>query len=165
MRHADSVKEQRGPVAQRAAALAVMPMAFIVVGAWIDERSHLGFTTWRSACRSTGLTLHSLVSFTFDLLPTALVGALLGVMALQFSAAVLWFRVDGPRVTLAAHGGCMLGMVAGLILCLLAPSPLLMLAAELSVAAGAAALFSHWPAKRAAGASVSLPTGRPSNAY
>ena len=63
----------------RAVALALLPMAFAVPGAWIDEQHHLGFSTWRSACRSAGVTLESLVIFTLDLLPAALIGMVLGM--------------------------------------------------------------------------------------
>jgi hypothetical protein len=46
----------------------------------IDERTHLGFTNWRSACRASGLSIESLTFFTFELLPTAVVGALVGAL-------------------------------------------------------------------------------------
>src|SRR5688572_12952036 len=105
------------PLELRAAALALLPMAFAAAGAWIDERTHLGFSNWRSACRASGLRVESLVAFTLDLLPTALIGALFGSVVLHVITAAMWFRAGGARMTLAAHGGCLLGMTVGLLLC------------------------------------------------
>ncbi len=153
------------PIELRAAALALVPMVFAAAGAWIDERTHLGFSNWRSACRAAGLSPQSLIAFTFDLLPAALIGALLGMMALQFSAAVFWFRAGGARMTLAAHAGCLLGMTAGLLLCSALPSLSLMWLAEMATTVAASALLCHWPARRACAASVRLPTSAPSSAY
>ncbi len=153
------------PIECRAAALALVPMAFAAAGAWIDERTHLGFSNWRSACRAAGLSPQSLIAFTFDLLPAALIGALLGMMALQFSAAVFWFRAGGARMTLAAHAGCLLGMAAGLLLCSALPSLSLMWLAELSISAAVAALLCRLPLRRACAASVRLPTSVSSSAY
>jgi hypothetical protein len=153
------------PVELRAAALAMVPMLFAAAGAAIDERLHQGFTIWRSACRAGGLTLASLVSFTFDLLPLALLGLLVGVMALQFAVAATWYRPTGARVALGAHAGCLLGMAASLLLCLVIASPGWMLTVELSVAAGLAAALSRRPVKHPCDASVALPTRAASNAY
>jgi hypothetical protein len=152
------------PIEFRAAALALVPMAFAAAGAWIDERTHLGFSNWRSACRAAGLSPQSLIAFTFELLPAALIGALLGMMALQFSAALFWFRAGGARMTLAAHGGCLLGMTAGLLLCSALPLSQMWLA-EITITVVAATLLCQWPARRACGASVRLPTSTPSSAY
>lgn len=150
----------------RAAALALVPMAFAAAGAWVDERSHLGFSSWRSACRAAGFRLESLVVFTLDLLPGALIGGLLGFLLLQFLVALLWFRDGGARMTLAAHGGCLVGMASGLLLCSVIPSLSLMGLTDLSVTAVTAALLCHWPKRRGRiAASVSPLTSAPSNAY
>jgi len=148
-----------------AAALAVVPMVFAAVGAAVDERLHQGFTIWRSACRAGGLTLPSLISFTFDLMPLALLGMLVGVMALQFVVAAAWHRPAGARIALGAHAGCMSGMAASLLLCLFVASPIWMLAVELGVAAGLGAALARRPARHHCAESVTLPTRRPSNAY
>ena len=149
-----------------AVALALLPMAFAALGAWFDERTHLGFSAWRSACRSGGITLESLVIFTLDLLPTALIGLVLGVVAMQFASAALWFRAGGPRLALAAHSGCALGMAFGLWLCTLLPSIPLMLASELAVTVSVALLLSNSQARSApCAASVGLPSSRPTSAY
>jgi hypothetical protein len=149
----------------RAAALATVPMICAAAGAAVDEHLHQGFTIWRSACRSGGLTLSSLISFTFDLLPLALLGMLVGVMALQFAVAAAWHRPAGARIALGAHAGCMFGMAASLVLCLFVASPAWMLAVELAVAAGLGAVLARRPAPHHCAASVTLPTRRPSNAY
>jgi len=150
----------------KAVALALLPMTFAVLGAWLDERAHLGFSTWRSACRAAGFSLDSLVIFTLDLLPTALIGMVLGGVALQFASAALWFGKGGPRLALAAHGGCALGMAAGILVCTQLSSVPLMLAAEVGVTA-AAALLLCTPAARTSrcAASVALPTPRATSAY
>jgi hypothetical protein len=153
------------PLELRAAALAVVPMSFAIAGAMLDEYWHQGFTVWRSACRSTGLTLVSLISFTFELLPMALAGMLFGVLLLQFMVAALWYRPHGARVAFSAHAGCMLGMVAGLWLCLAVPSTTLMLASEAAVAAVVAGLLCRRPASPHCAASVRLPRSQASNAY
>ena len=149
----------------RAAALAMMPMAFAAVGAWLDERTHLGFTNWRSACRAAGFRLESLLVFTVDLLPAALIGALLGGVLLHFSAAVVWFQPGGARITLAAHAACLLGMTSALLLCSVLPSLTLMLLAEVAVTCIAAALLCRWRARPACAASARLPAWVSSNAY
>jgi hypothetical protein len=156
----------RNPHYVQTASLALLPMASGALGAVADERLHLGFSNWRSACRAGGLTLESLVIFTLDLLPLALVGMLLGAVAMQFMSAVFWFRRGGPRMALAAHGGCALGMTSGLLLCTQLSSVPLMLGTELAVTIGVALLLCA-PRGRAAtcAASVGLPTSRATSAY
>jgi hypothetical protein len=120
--------------------LAWLPMALAVAGAWIDERAALGFTIWRSACRASGISLTSLATFTFELLPTAMVGALLGGLGVLAVGA----RARGPVAddALAAHAGCVVAMPAGLLLCASAwPWPLA-LAAE--TALGAIVAVAAW---------------------
>lgn len=150
----------------RVVLLALLPMLFGAAGAWLDERSHLGFSNWRSACRAGGFTLESLVIFTLDLLPTALIGMVLGAVAMQFASAAWWFRDGGPRAALAAHGGCALGMAAGLVLCTQFSSVPLMLATELTVTVAVAALLCVPAARKPRCAtSVALPTPRATSAY
>ena len=146
--------------------LALLPMAFGALGAWFDESTHLGFSTWRSACRAGGFTLESLVIFTLELLPTALIGMVLGGVILQFLSAAAWFREGGPRIALAAHGGCAFGMAAGVLICTQFSSVPLMLLAELAVTAAVALLLcTPWPRSAHCPASVGLPTSRPTSAY
>jgi hypothetical protein len=152
------------PLSLRAAALALVPMTCAIAGAWIDERTHLGYSIWRSACRSAGLSVESLISFTFDLLPAALIGALSGALLLQFVAAVTWRRV-GARVALASHAGCAAGMAAGSLLCVVLPSIPLMLATELLVTMAVAAIACNRQGGGECTASVVLPTLRPPHAY
>jgi hypothetical protein len=150
----------------RTVVLALLPMAFGALGAWLDERSHLGFSSWRSACRAGGFTLESLVIFTLDLLPTALIGMVLGAVAMQFASAALWFRDGGPRMALAAHAGCAAGMAAGILICTQFTSVPLMLATELAATAAMALLLCAPSARKArCAASVGLPTSRPTSAY
>jgi hypothetical protein len=161
----DSRTMRRAPPGVCAAALALLPMAFAIAGALVDERTHLGYTMWRAACRASGVTLGSLLVFTAELLPAAVVGALLGGIALQIAGAALWHRTDGARTTLAAHAGCALGMAGGLLICVLVPSLPLMLAAETLLASGLAWLLCRWPATRARRTSVDLPTSAATSAY
>jgi hypothetical protein len=154
------------PLEWRAAALSLVPMSATMAGAWFDERTHLGFSNWRSACRASGLSFTSWMSFTFDLLPYAMTGALFGIFALQFAAAALWYRVGGARAALAPHAGCALGMTVGLPLCALTSSVPAMLIAEALIAGGTAVLLCRKPALGACRlASVSLRTPARSDAY
>ena len=117
-------------------ALAALPMACAALGAMVDQRRAMGFTIWRSACRAAGLSLHSVAAFTLELLPTAVIGALLG--GLIVLAAGFRRRGSFARGALAAHSGCVLAMPAGLLLCALAwPWPLT-LAADVVVTTCAA---------------------------
>jgi hypothetical protein len=140
-------------------ALVLLPMALAVLGAAFDERRNLGFSTWRSACRSAGFSIPSLFSFTLELLPSAVMGALLGGAALQIVGIGMRHRKGMAAASLAAHGGCSLGMLAGLPLCVLpVPVPWL-LGAEILLAALAAGLLHRFLAGRpSCGASGSLRT-------
>ena len=118
--------------------LAWLPMALATLGAWVDERRALGFTIWRDACRVAGISASSIATFTFELLPTAIVGALLG--GLLVLASGWWAHGPRARAALAAHAGCMAAMPVGLLLCASALPWPLTLAAEATLAALAAAL-------------------------
>lgn len=121
---------------------AQVPMLLALLGVVIDERTRQGYTTWLSACRATGPTFRSLVLFTIELLPAALMGMLAGVLLVQLAG--MWFRHHawGAPAALAAHGGCVFGMTAGLLLCTLTlPLPLMLGAEGLLAAFAAAWLF------------------------
>jgi hypothetical protein len=124
----------------RLVGLAGISPAFAVVGGMIDERAHLGFTNWRSACRASGISLQSLTYFTLELLPTAVVGALLGGV-LVLLGAFFSRHARGSADCLAAHAGCAIAMPLGLLLCAMAMPVPLMLAAEVALAGAAAALL------------------------
>lgn len=94
-------------------------MACALAGVVFDERLNLGYTNWLSACRDSGLTLASLVAFTFELLPTGVMGLLLGGSAVQLLGVLLRRNRCAVQVTLAAHSGCAIAMAAGLLLCTL----------------------------------------------
>jgi len=125
----------------RLAALAAVSPAGALIGGMLDERDHLGFTNWRSACRSSGISLASLANFTLELLPTAVIGALSGALLVQALAFAL--RHDPARAgqCLAAHLGCALAMPFGLLLCALALPVSLMLLVEIALAVLAALLL------------------------
>src|SRR5262245_44393484 len=128
-----------------AAAISLVPMAAATAGAWFDEHTRLGFTTWRSACRGSGLTLSSLLTFTVELLPTAVIGALLGGLAVLIAGLVSRQRACAARVSLAAHAGCLAGMAVGLWLCTLTlPVPILLGVEAALGAACAAWLFARF---------------------
>ena len=124
------------------AALALVPMAGAFVGGAVDEYLHLGYSNWVSACRTAGPSPLSLLRFTFELLPGAVIGFLLAGFAVQ-AAGILLCRVHGvAQAALAAHAGCMLGMAAGLLLCALAlPLPWMLGAEALLAALAAVYLF------------------------
>jgi len=116
--------------------LAWLPMGIAVLGAWIDEQRALGVTNWRSACRASGISVQSVAAFTLELLPTAVIGALLG--GLLVLAAGLRDTRPRARNALAAHMGCLAAMPLGLLLCASAlPWPLTLLT-ELALTAMAA---------------------------
>jgi len=125
----------------RAAALALVPMALALAGLCLDERAHFGYSNWRSACLASGFDVAALITYTIDLMPRAALGALLGVMLVQALGAVIWRAGGAPRAICAAHAGCAIGMTAMLLLCAWLPSLPLMIAAEVLLAAGAAALL------------------------
>ena len=125
----------------KAALLALLPMSLALAGGWADERTHLGFSSWSSACRAQGLTFASLFTFTVELLPNAILGALAGGLLLQLAGPALLPGRDGARATLAAHAGCAFAMAAGLLLCAWLPSIPLMLGVEALLASGTALLL------------------------
>ena len=114
----------------RLAGLAALSPACGVIGALVDERLNLGYTVWRSACRGAGLSLASVVSFTFQLLPNAIVGALIGALLVQLFVFATRHREGNVEAGLAAHAACAISMPVGLLLCALALPAALMLVAE-----------------------------------
>jgi len=113
--------------------LSWLPMALASLGAWLDERRALGFTIWREACRAGGISWPSLATFTLELLPTAVIGALLGGLLVLCVGAR--GRPAGARGALAAHAGCALAMPIGVLLCASSLPWPLTLAAETVLAA------------------------------
>jgi hypothetical protein len=130
--------------------LSALPMVGAVVGGWVDQIHHLGFTTWRAACRTSGLRFASLVDFTLQLLPTAIIGLLLGGLAVLAWAALARDRDSG--LYFAAHAGCALTLPLALLLCASALPLPVMLLADLLVALLAAMLL--WPLLRPASRSA-----------
>jgi hypothetical protein len=132
----------------RLAGLAAIAPASAVLGGLIDERHHLGFTNWRSACRASGISLSSLFHFTLELLPNAVLGALSGALLVQLLAFSLRQRPGGADTCLAAHLGCAVAMPIGLLLCALALPMPLMFVAEVSLAVAAATgMLALWDRK------------------
>jgi hypothetical protein len=121
----------------RVVAFAWLPMGLAALGAFLDERRALGFTIWRAACRASGLTPSSIATFTLELMPMAVIGALLGCLLVLLTA--FGTRPSAARGAIAAHAGCVIAMPAGLLLCASASPWPLMLAAEFGLAALAAA--------------------------
>ncbi len=120
----------------RIVALSMLPMGGALAGACVDERLDFGYTIWRASCRASGFAVRSVMEFTLQLLPCAVIGALIG--GLVVLALALRTR-HAPRAheSLAAHAGCVLAMPVGLVLCALALPLPLMLAAEAAIAAAA----------------------------
>jgi hypothetical protein len=106
-------------------------MASGVLGTLIDEQRALGFTVWRAACRTAGFSPGSIATFTLDLLPNGVLGALLGALIVLMGGLGATRAQAGGA--LAAHSGCLLAMPAGVMLCATGwPLPLT-LAAELAL--------------------------------
>jgi hypothetical protein len=118
----------------RLACLAAISPACAVLGGFIDERSHFGFTNWRSACRTAGISPLSLLHFTLELLPMAVIGSLLGGMVVLMQAFTTRDRPLAADTCLAAHLGCVVAMPLGLVLCALAMPVPAMLIAEIVAA-------------------------------
>lgn len=120
--------------------LAAIPSIGAFAGGWLDERSHLGFTTWRTACRATGLAPASLLHFTLELLPTMIVGTLIGGLVLVGFGLVRRRRRHVAHACAAAHIGCALVMPLAFVLCAFALPTGAMFAMDVALAACAAAL-------------------------
>lgn len=118
----------------RLSVLASISPVGAVLGGLVDERTRLGFTIWRSACRASGVSFASVISFTLQLLPNAIVGALLGALLVQAIAFSTRHRDGSVQACLAAHAGCAIAMPAGLILCTLALPWGLMVLGEIALA-------------------------------
>lgn len=121
----------------RLTALAMVPMAAALAGAFVDERSRLGVTVWRSACRASGMAPRSVIVFTLELLPTAVLSALAGGLLLLVTACAAGTAARA-RHSLAAHLGCTVAMPVGALLCALTLPLPLMLAVD-AILAGATA--------------------------
>jgi hypothetical protein len=124
----------------RIALLAFLPTAGATLGAVLDERTRLGFSTWRSACRTDGISLLSVMQFTWQLLPNAILGALLGGFVVV-CLGIHWRRCSQATECVAAHLGCVLTMPLGVLACALAFPVTLMPYADAALAAGAALLL------------------------
>jgi hypothetical protein len=97
--------------------LAALPMLAAAIGAWLDERRAVGFSTWRSACRAAGLDFASLIDFTWQLLPLTLAGLTLGGATVLGVAIARRHELRDARSCLAAHAGCALSLPVALLLC------------------------------------------------
>jgi len=150
-------------LARLAGFAAIVPLCALA-GGWIDEQWHLGFTNWRSACRAAGLSLSSLFTFTLELLPMAVLGALAGGVALQIAGICLRHIKGVATESLAAHAACGLTMAVTLPLCALALPVSGLLGAELLMTVLAAALLNRLlSARPSCAASGIVPTrARPS---
>ena len=145
-------------------ALALLPMTLALGGGWIDEQARLGFSNWRAACRAAGFSLQSIAWFTFELLPGALIGALMGGLCVLLYGVLARRRHHGAHAALAAHAGCALAMVAGLFLCALALPVTLVLGIEALLASIAAGTLLAWFRAARASASVKARTRGPASA-
>lgn len=133
-------------------------MALALTGAAFDEYAHLGYSTWLSACRAAGPSLGSLVRFTLELLPGAVIGMLAGGLLVLVSGVRHRKGGCAARTSLAAHGGCAAGMAGGLLLCMLPVPVPLMLIAEAALAAAAAVWLFRRGGVPSTDASVNPPT-------
>jgi hypothetical protein len=125
----------------RVTLLALLPTSLAAAGAVVDESRSLGVTTWRTACRAAGLSFQSVASFTWQLLPNMIAGALLGAFLLLAFGWLSRHRADRVRECTAAHLGCFLAMPLALLACALALPMTMMPLVDLSLGAIAAMLF------------------------
>ncbi len=118
--------------------LTLLPMMLATLGGAVDEHTRRGLTLWREACRSAGLTASSLLVFTLELLPLAVIGGLLGglaVLAMGWAGRATHCTL---QASLAAHLGCVIAMIAGMVLCTWFLPPAWMLVVEPLLAVGLA---------------------------
>jgi hypothetical protein len=101
----------------RLTSLSLLPSLGVTIGALVDERRQAGFSTWRSACRAAGVDFGSLLSFTWQLLPHAIIGLLIGGIAVQILGWVFRDRGTTVEECAATHLGCLLAMPVALLLC------------------------------------------------
>jgi hypothetical protein len=118
--------------------VASLPMLGAAAGAWLDERLRLGFTNWRSACRAAGPGLATLADFTLQLLPLAVMGLLIGGLAVLLVGVATRHRREQAGACLAAHAGCALTIPLALLICASSLPLPLMLLADLTITALAA---------------------------
>jgi hypothetical protein len=125
----------------------ILPSLGGLAGALIDERRNLGFTNWRAACRAAGPSLQSLLVFTRELLPSAVVGVLAGAFCIVL-VAIVARGTEAARGCFAAHLGCFAAMPLMLAVCVLVPSAAAMLVADVVLGALAAMLVLRVLARR-----------------
>ncbi len=118
----------------RLAALAAISPAGAVLGGLIDEHLRQGFTIWLGACRTAGYSFAAVISFTLQLLPNAVAGALLGALLVQLLAFSARHRGGSVDECLAAHAGCFIAMPVGIMLCAQALPVGLILLLEIALA-------------------------------
>jgi hypothetical protein len=124
--------------------LAALPMLGAALGASLDERRAVGFSTWRSACRAAGLDFASLIDFTWQLLPLTLAGLMLGGLGVLAIAFVRRHELRDARSCLAAHAGCALSLPLALLLCASTLPWGWMLLADLAITSAAAWMLLAW---------------------
>jgi len=134
--------------------LAVLPTVGLFVGAVFDQRHHLGFTLWAAACRAAGATPGSIIVFTRELLPSAIVGLLAGAWCIVWAGISARRHSHAVHSCLAAHAGCAVSMLLMLPVCTLALPPGVTLLTDALLAAVvtvfALRLFTHRPRAAAA---------------
>ena len=144
------------------AAFSVLPLGGAALGVLVDERLRSGFTNWRSACRASGFSFESLVSFSFELLPAGIAGLLIGGVALLGIGVALRERGRNLERCLAVHAGCALSMPIGLSLCALAVPVSVTLVTDVLLTVSAAWLVINFALRREH-SSVVLRTRAPPN--
>jgi hypothetical protein len=128
--------------------MALLPMMLALAGMAIDERSHLGYSSWISACVAAGFRPVASMTFAFELLPSAVIGMLTGGVLVLLAGIVRCRKAGAPSLALAAHGGCAIGMGAGLLLCTVSLPLPVMLVTEATLTLVAAAGFMRLGAGR-----------------
>lgn len=120
--------------------LAFVPALGMFAGAIIDERHHLGVTNWRAACRAADFSPRSILVFTYELLPTAIIGLLTGALLVVAWGIAARHRDGMPQTSIAAHLGCIAALPLMLPLCALALPPAVTLLTDALLGALAAVL-------------------------
>ncbi len=110
-----------------------------IAGATLDERLRLGYTTWRTACRSAGLRIPVLVEFTVQLLPLALIGLLAGGLVVLLAGSMS--ARHQAHASLAAHLACAMSLPVAVVLCAVLPPVLMLVADALLATLAACAVF------------------------
>lgn len=86
-------------------------------GAWWDEYSRAGWSTWMSMCQATSPGFVAVLRLYANLLPTSLIAMLLAGLVVLAMASMLRSRATLAIGGIAGHAGCIVAMPLTIYLC------------------------------------------------